>query len=208
MARDSNPTPYDNSSIEGENSRAQDSVRTAARQIANTKGWSSSSSSFSITSISSTVSFCSSSASSSSSSRRKARKENRRTRRLGANQSYCTMFTSSNASSDHDRSAHARTRDRFPLYAPPRNSLPSPFMSLHLSFDRSPHPSTRPSANRRRRPRISRRPSAVSTWRLPAWFSDHGRARSRVQFATMLAAERDGRKGGGRDGREMTQGRS
>lgn len=100
--------------------------------------------------------------------------------------------------------SEARTHERA-IVSPPRATakLPtfSPLTSRHPSFDRSLHPSsTRPSANRRRRPRISRRPSAVSTWRLPAWFSDHGRALGRTI--------RHDAKGGGRDDREMAQGRS
>lgn len=66
--------------------------------------------------------------------------EKRKTRRLGAGQSYCTMFTSSTAPNDHDGGAHARARDPAPSpslsFSPPRLLLcpslsPSPFLSRH-----------------------------------------------------------------------------
>lgn len=55
---------------------------------------------------------------------------NRRTRHLEAEQSYCTMFTSSAVWSDHSRNAHARAHDPFsPLCVaakPPFSFLPVP----------------------------------------------------------------------------------
>lgn len=80
--------------------------------------------------------------SSSSSRKRQVKTKKRKTRRLGAGQSYCTMFTSSAAPNDHSRSAHARARDpRPPLLSSshhPSNSPPRPSSRYRLLASSAP----------------------------------------------------------------------
>lgn len=89
-------------------------------------------------------------------------RKNRRTRRLGAGQSYCTMFTSSAVSTI---TAEARTHESAIRLPSSRAAAKSPFSYpsrpvAHRIACSSPRPARSPT-NRRRRPRISRRPSAV-----------------------------------------------
>lgn len=81
------------------------------------------------------------SCSSSSSSRKSlAETEKRKTRRHGAGQSYCTMFTSSAAPSDHGRGAHARARDPRPPPLSSSNRPSNPPLTRCRAIACSPHP--------------------------------------------------------------------
>jgi len=124
---------------------------------------------------------------SSSSTRETRRKEKRKTRRLGAGQSYCTMFTSSAAPSDHDE-RRARTSARSALPSSPYHRVVSlrsrtPRAQAESPF-RRPLPSLTVNRRRRRRPTIwGGEPPCGSTWRLSTWSAQPA---SRVQFSIVL----------------------